>query len=135
MKKLLAILLIVAMVLPFGLTAQAESVAKKPFYLVNWGVLTDADPNVTKDFTNTFYMPYIWFNSDKLKNGVTYAYASKTGGSGNGVEGAKIIAASTKKWFDENKIPAGARYINFTLPATAVTAANAVEYKTNTYGG
>jgi len=124
MKKLFAILLIIAMLVPLGITAQAEGVEKKPFYLVNWGVLTDADEDVAKDFTNTFYMPYIWFNDGKLKKGETYAFASKTGGSGTGVEGAKIIAQHTKEWFDENKVPEGARYINFTLPATAINNLN-----------
>lgn len=124
MKKLLAILLVIAMLVPFAITAQAAEVEKKPFYLVNWGDFSDADEDVTKDFTNTFYMPYIWFSSDKLKKGETYAFASKIGGSGTGAEGAKIIAASCKEWFDENKIPEGARYINFTLPATAINNLN-----------
>ncbi len=124
MKKLFAILLVIAMLIPLGVTAQAENVEKKGFYLVNWGVLTDADESVTKNFTNTFYMPYIWINSDKLKKGETYAFASKIGGSGTGVEGAKVIAEHTKAWFDENKIPEGARYINFTLPATAINHLN-----------
>jgi len=128
MKKLLAILLIIAMLVPLGMTAQAESVEKKGFYLVNWGDFntkeSPADASVTKNFTNTFYMPYIWFNADKLKAGTTYAFASKIGGAGNGADGAKVIAASVKKYFDEQKTPAGARYINFTLPAVAINNLN-----------
>ncbi len=126
MKKLFAILLIIAMLVPLGLTAQAESVEKKGFYLVNWGGLTNADEDVVEDFTNTFYMPYIWFDSGKLKKGVTYAYANspEIESFGTGVEGAKVIAASIKEWFDENNIPKGARYINFTLPATAINHLN-----------
>jgi hypothetical protein len=72
MKKLFAILLIVAMLVPLGITAQAEEVEKKGFYLVNWGDFGPADEDVTKNFTNTFYMPYIWFNSTKLKKGEVY---------------------------------------------------------------
>ena len=124
MKKLFAILLIIAMLVPLGITAQAAEVEKKPFYLVNWGTLTDADEAVVKDFENVQYMPYIWFNSDKLKKGEVYAYASKTGGSGTGEAGAKTIAQRTKEWWEENNVPEGARYINFTLPATAVKAMN-----------
>ena len=128
MKKLLAILLIVAMLVPLGITAQAEGAQKKGFYLVNWGEFntkdSPADPNVTQKFTNTYYMPYIWTNSSKLKNGETYTFASKIGGSGSGEAGAKKIAASVKKYFDEQKVPAGARYINLTLPATAINYLN-----------
>ena len=124
MKKLFAILLVIVMVVPLCFTAQAAEVEKKPFYLVNWGPLVDADESVTKDFTNTYYMPYIWFDSSKMKKGTVYAYASKTGGSGTGVAGAKVIAERTKEWWEENNIPEGARYINFTLPATSIKAMN-----------
>ena len=42
MKKLLAVLLIIAMLVPLGITvgAQEAEIEKKPFYLANWTVGT-----------------------------------------------------------------------------------------------
>ena len=117
MKKLLAILLILAMVIPMGLVVQADEVAKKPFTLVNWGAFDDIDPAVTATFTNTFYMPYYWSNSGKLAKGEANAYWPSTGATT-----IETLASSTKEWFEDYNYPEGARHINFTMVATAVHA-------------
>ena len=125
MKKLLAILLIIAMVFPFGLTAQAESVEKKNFYLVNYGRFNDADPSVTKDFTNTYYMPKIECDVASLKSGVVLARSPHIGSSGGRDEaGAKKLAADVKAWFEKENIPEGARYINFNIATDVIRNLN-----------
>ena len=125
MKKLFAILLIIAMLVPLGLTAQAESVEKKGFYLVNYGRLTDADPSVTKDFTNTYYMPKIECDAGWVRSGIVIARSPHIGSSGGRDEdGAKKLAADVKAWFEKNNIPEGARYINFNIATDAVRNMN-----------
>ena len=55
MKKLLAILLVLMMLLSMGLIApaQAEEVSEKPFYLVNWAGKGSGYPYI-------YGMPYFW---------------------------------------------------------------------------
>ena len=108
MKKLFAILLVLTMLIPMGMVAQAEKVEKKPFALVNWSA-----PN--EDYTNVFYMPYYWSNSAEIKNGNANAYAPAFGASS-----IPDLVDETKDFLD--KLPEGARHINFTMVATAVHA-------------
>jgi len=115
MKKIFAFFLILAMLIPMGLVAQAEEVEKKPFTLVNWGAFEDIDPEIVKSFTNTFYMPYYWSNSGKIKAGEANAYCPAMGAST-----IPDLAACTKELFDT--YPEGARHINFTMVATAAHA-------------
>ncbi len=115
MKKLFAIFLILAMLIPMGLVAQAEEVEKKGFYLVNWGGFDTIDPAVAESFTNTFYMPYYWSNSAEIKAGKANAYCPALGASS-----IPDLAEGTKELFDT--YPDGARHINFTMVATAAHA-------------
>jgi len=51
-KKLFAVLLILALLLPVGMPVHAEEIEKKPFYLSNWS-------NFRGEYTNVFFMPSI----------------------------------------------------------------------------
>ncbi len=108
MKKILAIFLILAMVIPMGLVVQAEEPAKKPFTLVNWGDLPEGEK-----YTNVYYAPYYWTNGSKLAAGNPSAYAPALGAST-----IPDLVDATKELFDT--YPDGARHINFTMVATAV---------------
>ena len=101
MKKLLALFLILALLLPMGLAVQAEpaeSVEIRPFAHLNW---TDYE----SDFTNVYYMPFFWSNSNKAAQGIAYVSW--------GVSDIPALAAKLKKQFDE--YPDGSRFINFCL--------------------
>ena len=112
MKKFLAILLIVAMLIPVGITAGAEEaeIEKKPFTLVNWTV-------GTKEYTNVYYMPFFWSSGAKyresLRNGEVVVCWREVGN----VDTIPELAVKLKELFDT--FPVGSRYINFsTLVAT-----------------
>ena len=110
MKKFLAILLILAMVIPMGLVVQAAEPAKKDFTLVNWGTLPEGEK-----YTNVYNAPYYWSNSARIKEGIVNAYAPA-------LEASSIpdLAKKTKELFDT--YPDGARHINFTMVHTAIHA-------------
>ncbi len=110
MKKLFAILLIIAMLIPMGVMSYAEEPAKKPFTLVNWGDLPH------DDYTNVYYTPYFWTNPDTIKNGVANSYAPALGVTAT--DDYTELAAELKDLFDT--YPEGARHINFNMVATAV---------------
>jgi len=110
MKKLFAILLALAMLLPMGLTARAADVEKKPFYSVNWV----APP---------FECEYVW--------GTPFMNASTTEtikNINNGIFDARIrevsgstipeMAAGLKELFDT--YPDGARYISLSCLQKAI---------------
>ncbi len=112
MKKLLAILLIIAMLVPMGITvgAQEAEIEKKPFTLANWTV-------GTKEYTNVYYMPFFWSSGDKyresLRNGEVVVCWREVGN----VDTIPELAVKLKELFDT--FPKGSRYINFsTLAAT-----------------
>ena len=52
MKKLFAVLLTVALLLPLGMSIQAEEIEKKPYYLANWS-------NFRGEYTNVYLMSSI----------------------------------------------------------------------------
>ena len=107
MKKLLVILLVVAMLIPMGLVANAEGTGeKKGFYLVNWST-------VDGDYSNVYKMPYFWSNASQIKAGDANVTCADLGGSS-----IPVIAANVKAYFD--KVPEGARFINFCMPHDAV---------------
>lgn len=107
MKKLLAIILMMALLLPMGLVtpARAEEAEKKGFYLVNWA----GEGN--KDQANIYYMPYFWAYSLK---------PDSTEGKISWGDESDIVklAQNLKERFDAQ--PEGTRYINYCMPATAI---------------
>ena len=103
MKKILAFLLIVTMLLPMGMVAHAEGEDIKPFYLIQWG------PTLEEQ-TNVHTMPFFWANSGKMATPLT---SISYGGSYD----ISDIARTLKEQFDE--YPDGARYFIFCLPPTA----------------
>ncbi len=107
MKKLFAILLVLAMLIPMGLVAQAEEPVKKTFSLVNW---EDVGIEEYDSFKNVYYTPYFWTNGDKLTSTGQYTVSCPTVG-GSTIE---QMAANLKELFDT--YPEGARYVNFTSP-------------------
>jgi len=102
MKKTLAVFLVLVMLLPMCLVVQAEEAATKPFYTVNW-------EKVDEEYSNVYYMPWFWSNANTVKKG--QAHISW------GTSVIKDLALKTKEYFD--KVPEGARYINFNLPHAA----------------
>ena len=104
MKKILAILLILAMALPmcFVANAEGEKVGIKPFYLIN------TDRNVEEDEDNIYPKIFFWSqSSDK------YVTEDSIRVSVPGVGGStpKEVAEKLKPVFDA--YPNGARYIRF----------------------
>ena len=104
MKKILAILLILAMTLPmcFVANAEGEDVGIRPFYLVN------TDRNVEEDEDNIFPKIFFWSqSSDKyVTEDSIRVSAVDVGGST-----PKEIAEKLKPIFD--KYPDGTRYLRF----------------------
>ena len=113
MKRLFAILLCFAMLLPMGMVAQAEEAAKKPFSLVNW---EDAGISEYGAYENVYYTPYFWTNRENVIKGVYKVSCPSLGGST-----VPEMAAALKAKFDT--YPEGARYVNFTSPLASVIKA------------
>jgi len=116
MKKLFAILLAIALLLPMGLIPQASAaeataaaeVAKKGFYLANWTAPYE------ENLTNVYYMIYFWSDRNQVAEGEAHV-------NGTGISaGTEIpnIAKKLKEKFDT--YPDGARHIMFCLPHDAV---------------
>ena len=112
MKKLIAALLILVLLVPMGITTNAETaeVEKKPFTLANWTV-------GTKEYTNVYFMPFFWSSGAKyresLRNGEVVVCWREVGN----VDTIPEMAVKLKELFDT--YPEGSRYINFsTLVAT-----------------
>ena len=101
MKKILAILLILAMLVPMGMVAQAAEPEIKPFYMVNWDTF---DP----EYSNVYEMPYFWVNEKKIEDIESCTVWPKVNSSD-----LSVIAAALKEAFDE--YPEGARYFNYTF--------------------
>ena len=110
MKKIFAILLIIAMLLPMGIGARAETqkAEEKGFYMTNWG-------GYETQYDNVYDLPFFWVNSGTLKSGNVLGCVWW-----GGADSYKIstIAKALKKKFDAQ--PEGTRYINFCLAANAI---------------
>jgi len=107
MKKIFAMLLIIALLLPMGITANAAEAEIKPFYFANWSSVGDDE-----GYTNVYPMVYLWADGKAMAEGEVYITCPSLGGST-----PETIAENIKEEFD--KYPAGARYINFSPLATA----------------
>ena len=99
MKKILAILLALAMLVPMSVIANAEEAEKKPFYLTNWS-------QFESDLSHVYYMPFFWSNPGSIAAG-EMPYVSW------GVGDMDALAEKLKETFDS--YPEGARHINFCL--------------------
>ena len=104
MKKILAILLILAMALPmcFVANAEGEKVGIRPFYMIN------TDRNVEEDEDNIY--PKIFFWSQASDKYITED-SIKVSVPGVGGNTPKEVAENLKPVFDA--YPEGARYIRF----------------------
>ena len=105
MKKLLALLLVLATLLPLGATAIAEDAAAPidgvtidPFYMLNWSEVSEGK------FENVFSSPFFW-TAERVNYKISW----------NGASTPKDLAKKTKELFDTR--PAGSRYIKFGFPA------------------
>jgi len=110
MKRLFAMLLILAMLVPMDLVARAETAEEaeiKPFCLSTWSWFQN-------EYTNVYYMPFFWSDSSKIvkegKARVTCPGLDSYPGS--------TLAQKLKSYFDT--VPEGARYLNFCLVHDAV---------------
>ncbi len=103
MKKLFAILLVLAMLIPMGVVVQAEeAVETKPFVLIQW-------QGFESELSNVYQMPFFWANSGKLDTPEPIAWQNDYSIDG--------IAESLKEEF--NSRPDGARFLNYCLVPTA----------------
>ena len=110
MKKVFALLLVLALLVPMVLTAQAEAVEAKPFYGLGWSDY-DNEKYPHMEGLATFSITNI---GDKVK--MSYGGATLTAGSIDKTSLDKMVAA-LKKTMDAR--PAGMRYIHFFGPARA----------------
>ena len=110
MKKLIAILLVLVMVLPMCLVAQAEDASKeiKPFYMINWSPLPEG-----VDVNYVYNMYAFWTKAPQADAKELYVYA-KDYGIENDIP---AIAADMKARFDSR--PVGARYMYVPTRLTA----------------
>ena len=104
MKRFLAFLLVLTMVIPMGMVAQAEEAADiKPFFLLQ-------RQGFKSDLSNVYPMAFLWTNSAKLDDPLTCVAV------GDDYDTA-VIAKKLKAQFDQQ--PAGTRYLNFGLVQTS----------------
>ena len=107
MKKLLAVLLVILMVLPLGMTASAEEdVGIKPFYFVQY---QQQYPEYYELSDLYYYSPYFYTPVNALHDYVV---------SYEGARDIPSIAEKLKEVF--NNQPKGTRYVTFSLPAVAI---------------
>ena len=99
MKKLLAICLILAMLIPMGIVAQAEEAEKKPFYMTTWS-------QFESDLDYVYYMPFFWTNDANIEENTMPVVSW-------GVGDIPALAAKVKDEFDNR--PAGSRHINLSM--------------------
>ena len=106
MKKLLAILLVLLMVLPMCLVTNAAGASDEiqPFYFLNW------EGKFVEDFDYVYEMPFFY---TARKQGMTELKVSCYGTSD-----PLLLAAELKEVF--NARPEGARYIKFLSPGAAI---------------
>lgn len=103
MKKILAIVLILALLIPMGAVAQAEEADVKPFYMIQWS-------GFESDLTYNWAMPYFWANSGNMDTPLESI-------AWNNEYDISKIAQNLKELFDT--YPDGTRYINYNLVGTA----------------
>ena len=105
MKKLFAIFLILAMLIPMGLVAQAETVTIKPFYVLS----NDVEGNVKY----IYQRPKTWVNKAKITDdaeNMPVLFMSYNSTS---------IKASAKALYEDfSKRPVGTRYLGYAAMAT-----------------
>ena len=111
MKKITALFLTLVMLVslfPLGITAQADQVTTKPFYMVNWD-------QPEGDVKYIYGMPGSWTNGGKIDPTKTNADSVSVliGGYGSDI---KTAAENMKASFD--KRPAGTRFFNFAAQRT-----------------
>ena len=106
MKKLLAILLVLLMVLPMCVVSNAAGASDEtqPFYLLNW------EGKFIEDFNYVYEMPFFY---TARKEGMTELKVSCYGTSD-----PALLAAELKEDFDSR--PVGARYVKFLSPGAAI---------------
>ena len=111
MKKLLALFLTVVLLtalFPARFTAQAESVTKKGFYMVNWD---DFEEVGSYKFDYVYHMPYTWLNTTKADHDplpvslVCYNTSN-------------VKTAAQRMYEDFSKRPEGTRIFNYSALAT-----------------
>ena len=103
MKKILAFVLVLAMLVPMGMMVQAEEAEVRPFYSIQWA-------GFESELTYTWYMPYFWANSGRMNDPLRSI-------AWNNEYDITKIAHKLKDLFDT--YPEGTRYLNYCLVSTA----------------
>lgn len=105
MKKLLAILLVLVMVLPMCVMTNAAKVPEgtQPYFCLNW------DSDFTEEFDYVYDMPFFYTSSKKAEDYTISCYGSKD---------PEVIAERMKEDFDTR--PAGSRYMKFLSPGVLI---------------
>lgn len=106
MKKLLAILLVLVMVLPMCIVSNAAGASDEiqPFFFLNW------EGKYVEDFNYVYEMPFFY---TARKAGMTELKVSCYG-----TADPLLLAAELKE--DFNARPEGARYVKFLSPGAAI---------------
>ena len=108
MKKVFALFLVLALLIPMGLTANAAKADVKPFYMVNW----DEEGNASgHEYSYVYPMAYMWSSINYSTEEDAYVYFRWQGGTT-----PEKVAENLKKIFDT--FPEGSRYINWSSLAT-----------------
>lgn len=103
MKKILAFIMILALLIPMGTIAHAEEAEVKPFYIIQWS-------NFKSELSYNWYMPYFWANSGRMNQPLESI-------AWNNEYDISKMAKNLKELFDT--YPDGTRYINYNLVGTA----------------
>ena len=103
MKKLFAVLLVLALLLPMGIVAHAEEAETKPFYMTTWS-------SFESDLDNVYYMPFFWGKPSSFEENEMPSVSW-------GVSDIAALAEKTKEEFDAR--PEGSRHINLSMANTA----------------
>ena len=103
MKKILAFIMILALLIPMGTIAHAEEAEVKPFYIIQWS-------NFKSELSYNWYMPYFWANSGRMNQPLESI-------AWNNEYDISKMAKNLKELIDT--YPDGTRYINYNLVGTA----------------
>ena len=108
MKKVFALFLVLALLIPMGLTANAAEADVKPFYMVTWD-----EEGAGEGYTNVYPMAIFWSTLSRFTEDEAHVFFRWKGGST-----IDVIADRLKDLFDT--FPEGARYINYNSLSTAL---------------
>ncbi len=108
MKKVFALFLVLALLIPMGIPANAAEADIRPFYMVTWD-----EEGEGQGYTNVYPMAIFWSTFSRFTEDEAHVFFRWKGGSTY-----ETIAENLKELFDT--FPEGARYINYNSLSTAL---------------